>query len=104
MLSFYHFFISISTLPVKSRIAFKIIILTYKALHNQAPSNLRYVIVSSHPNRALHSCLLPCSCFSVSLYLHPGSCLFIMRLCNAMCFSPGFYFEVKQEMSVLLVI
>lgn len=69
MLSSYHFFISISTLPVKSRIAFKIIILTYKALHNQAPSNLRYVmyhLIQTEPSTLVF--------FPVVVFLSPSIC------------------------------
>ncbi|XP_049893135.1 uncharacterized protein LOC126385454 [Epinephelus moara] len=40
-------------LPVKSRIEFKILLLTYKALNGQAPSYLRELIVPYYPTRTL---------------------------------------------------
>ena len=46
---------SLHWLPVKYRIEFKILLLTYKALNGQAPSYLKELIVSYHPNRALRS-------------------------------------------------
>uniref|UniRef100_A0A8C6MFG0 Reverse transcriptase domain-containing protein n=1 Tax=Nothobranchius furzeri TaxID=105023 RepID=A0A8C6MFG0_NOTFU len=46
---------SLHWLPVKFRIDFKILLLTYKALNNQAPSYIIDLIVSYVPNRALHS-------------------------------------------------
>uniref|UniRef100_A0AAZ1XEQ0 Reverse transcriptase domain-containing protein n=1 Tax=Oreochromis aureus TaxID=47969 RepID=A0AAZ1XEQ0_OREAU len=42
-------------LPVKSRIEFKILLLTYKVLNNQAPSYLNDLVVPYHPIRALRS-------------------------------------------------
>ena len=42
-------------LPVKSRIEFKILLLTYKALNGQAPSYLKELIVPYYPTRTLHS-------------------------------------------------
>ncbi|TKS71945.1 hypothetical protein D9C73_006018 [Collichthys lucidus] len=46
---------SLHWLPVKSRIEFKIILLTYKALHGQAPSYLKELIVPYYPSRTLRS-------------------------------------------------
>ena len=46
---------SLHWLPIKSRIEFKIVLLTYKALNGQAPSYLRELIVPYHPTRALRS-------------------------------------------------
>uniref|UniRef100_A0A3Q2NWF9 Reverse transcriptase domain-containing protein n=1 Tax=Fundulus heteroclitus TaxID=8078 RepID=A0A3Q2NWF9_FUNHE len=46
---------SLHWLPVKSRIEFKILLLTYKALNNQAPSYIRALITPYVPNRALRS-------------------------------------------------
>ncbi|XP_030580839.1 uncharacterized protein LOC115777144, partial [Archocentrus centrarchus] len=46
---------SLHWLPVKSRIEFKILLLTYKVLNNQEPSYLKDLIVPYHPNRALLS-------------------------------------------------
>ena len=46
---------SLHWLPVKARIEFKILLLTYKALHGQAPSYLKELIVPYHPARALRS-------------------------------------------------
>ena len=46
---------SLHWLPVKSRIEFKILLLTYKALNGQAPSYIRDLIVPYVPNRALRS-------------------------------------------------
>ena len=42
-------------LPVKFRIEFKILLLTYKALNDRAPSYLKDLIVRYFPNRALRS-------------------------------------------------
>ncbi|MDF4350591.1 reverse transcriptase family protein, partial [Vibrio parahaemolyticus] len=42
---------SLHWLPVKSRIEFKILLLTYKALNGQAPSYLRELIVPYYPTR-----------------------------------------------------
>uniref|UniRef100_A0A8C6KA24 Reverse transcriptase domain-containing protein n=1 Tax=Nothobranchius furzeri TaxID=105023 RepID=A0A8C6KA24_NOTFU len=46
---------SLHWLPVKFRIDFKILLLTYKALNNQAPSYISDLIVPYVPNRALRS-------------------------------------------------
>lgn len=46
---------SLHWLPVKSRIEFKILLLTYKALNGQAPLYLKELIVPYHPTRALRS-------------------------------------------------
>ena len=46
---------SLHWLPVKSRIEFKILLLTYKALNGQAPSYLRELIVPYYPTRTLPS-------------------------------------------------
>ena len=46
---------SLHWLPVKSRIEFKILLLTYKALNGQAPSYLKELLVPYHPTRALRS-------------------------------------------------
>ncbi|PME06503.1 hypothetical protein A8A06_07420 [Escherichia coli] len=46
---------SLHWLPVKSRIEFKILLLTYKVLNNQAPSYLKDLIVPYFPIRALLS-------------------------------------------------
>ncbi len=46
---------SLHWLPVKSRIEFKILLLTYKALNGQAPSYLKELIVPYYPTRALRS-------------------------------------------------
>ncbi|XP_038152993.1 uncharacterized protein LOC119791138, partial [Cyprinodon tularosa] len=50
-----HILVSLHWLPVKSRIEFKILLLTYKALNGQAPSYIRDLIVPYVPNRALRS-------------------------------------------------
>ena len=42
-------------LKAKFRIEFKILFLTYKALHGQAPSYLKELIVPYYPSRTLHS-------------------------------------------------
>uniref|UniRef100_A0A8P4K2R3 Reverse transcriptase domain-containing protein n=1 Tax=Dicentrarchus labrax TaxID=13489 RepID=A0A8P4K2R3_DICLA len=42
-------------LPIKCRIEFKILLLTYKALHGQAPSYLKELIVPYYPTRTLRS-------------------------------------------------
>jgi len=47
--------VSLHWLIVKFRIEFKILLLTYKALNDQAPSYLKDLIVRYLPNRALHS-------------------------------------------------
>ena len=44
---------SLHWLPLKSRIEFKILLLTYKALKGLAPSYLKDLIVPYHPNRSL---------------------------------------------------
>ena len=46
---------SLHWLPVKFRIEFKILLLTYKALHGQAPSYLKELIVPYYPTRTLRS-------------------------------------------------
>ena len=46
---------SLHWLPVKSRIEFKILLLTYKALNGQAPLYLKELIVPYYPTRALRS-------------------------------------------------
>uniref|UniRef100_A0A3Q3KA17 Reverse transcriptase domain-containing protein n=1 Tax=Monopterus albus TaxID=43700 RepID=A0A3Q3KA17_MONAL len=46
---------SLHWLPVKFRIEFKILLLTYKALNDKAPSYLKDLVEPYHPNRALHS-------------------------------------------------
>ena len=46
---------SLHWLPVQSRIEFKTLLLTYKALHGQAPSYLRELIVPYYPARSLRS-------------------------------------------------
>ena len=46
---------SLHWLPVKFRIKFKILLLTYKALNDRAPSYLKDLIVGYFPNRALRS-------------------------------------------------
>ena len=46
---------SLHWLPVKFRIEFKILLLTYKALHGQAPSYLQELIVPYYPTRTLRS-------------------------------------------------
>ena len=46
---------SLHWLPVKSRIEFKILLLTYKALNDQAPSYLKELVVRYYPTRALRS-------------------------------------------------
>jgi hypothetical protein len=43
-------------LPVKSRIAYKILLLTFKAQHNMAPSYIADMIVPYIPGRQLRSC------------------------------------------------
>ena len=44
---------SLHWLPVKSRIEFQILLLTYKAFHGQAPSYLKDLIVPYNPTRIL---------------------------------------------------
>ena len=46
---------SLHWLPVQFRIEFKILLLTYKALHGQAPSYLKELIVPHYPTRTLCS-------------------------------------------------
>ena len=46
---------SLHWLPIKSRIEFKILLLTYKALNGQAPSYLKELIVPYYPTRTLRS-------------------------------------------------
>ncbi|XP_075334697.1 uncharacterized protein LOC142396039 [Odontesthes bonariensis] len=46
---------SLHWLPVKFRIEFKILLLTYKALNDRAPSYLKDLIVRYFPNRSLRS-------------------------------------------------
>ena len=46
---------SLHWLPVKFRIEFKILLLTYKALSDRAPSYLKDLIVRYFPNSALRS-------------------------------------------------
>ncbi len=46
---------SLHWLPVKYRIELKILLLTYKALNDQAPSYLKELIVPYYPTRALRS-------------------------------------------------
>ena len=46
---------SLHWLPVKSRIEFKILLLTYKAVNGQAPSYLKELIVPYYPTRTLRS-------------------------------------------------
>ncbi len=46
---------SLHWLPVKSRIEFKVLLLTYKALNGQAPSFLKELIVPFYPSRSLRS-------------------------------------------------
>ena len=46
---------SLHWLPVKSRIEFKILLLTFKALNNMAPLYLKELIVPYQPTRALRS-------------------------------------------------
>ena len=46
---------SLHWLPVKARIEFKILLLTYKALNDQAPSYLKELIVPYCPARTLRS-------------------------------------------------
>ena len=46
---------SLHWLPVTARIDFKVLLLTYKALHGQAPSYLEDLIVPYHPNKTLRS-------------------------------------------------
>ncbi|XP_054865229.1 uncharacterized protein LOC129348587 [Amphiprion ocellaris] len=47
--------VSLHWLPVKCRIEFKILLLTYKALNNQSPSYLKDLIVPYYPSRTLRS-------------------------------------------------
>ena len=46
---------SLHWLPIKFRIEFKILLITYKALHSQAPSYIEELIELYHPPRALRS-------------------------------------------------
>ena len=46
---------SLHWLPVKSRIEFKILLLTFKALNNMAPLYLKELVVPYQPTRALRS-------------------------------------------------
>ncbi|XP_059203563.1 uncharacterized protein LOC131982996 [Centropristis striata] len=46
---------SLHWLPVKSRIEFQILLLTYKALNGQAPSHLKDLIMPYYPSTALRS-------------------------------------------------
>ena len=46
---------SLHWLPVKSRIEFKILLLTYKALNGQAPAYLQELVVPYYPSRTLRS-------------------------------------------------
>ncbi|XP_034541124.1 uncharacterized protein LOC117814108, partial [Notolabrus celidotus] len=46
---------SLHWLPIKCRIEFKILLLTYKALKNQTPSYLKELIVPYNPSRTLRS-------------------------------------------------
>ena len=46
---------SLHWLPVKSRIEFKILLLTYKALNGQAPSYLNELLIPYYPTRPLRS-------------------------------------------------
>ena len=46
---------SLHWLPVKFRVEFKILLITYKALHSQAPSYIEELIEVYHPPRALRS-------------------------------------------------
>lgn len=43
-------------LPVKFSVHFKIIIMTYRALHGVAPTYLSDLLLSYHPSRSLRSC------------------------------------------------
>ena len=61
---------SLHWLPIKSRIEFKIILLTYKALHGQAPSYLKELIIPYYPSRTLRSqdagfLVVPCGSYSL---------------------------------------
>uniref|UniRef100_A0A3P9HQ40 Reverse transcriptase domain-containing protein n=1 Tax=Oryzias latipes TaxID=8090 RepID=A0A3P9HQ40_ORYLA len=47
--------VSLHWIPVDSRIKFKILLLTYKALHGMAPSYIKDLIVPYHPIKTLHS-------------------------------------------------
>ena len=44
-------------LPVRARIDFKILLLTFKALHNQAPDYIKYLLIVCKPGRSLRSSL-----------------------------------------------
>lgn len=48
--------IQLQRLPVKFRVQFKIIIMTYRALHGVAPTYLSELLLSYHPSRSLRSC------------------------------------------------
>jgi len=50
---FLQFYLLFFWLPVKFRIEFKNVFLTYKALNDQAPSYLKDLIFGYFPNRAL---------------------------------------------------
>ena len=42
-------------LPVRARIEFKILLMTYKALNNQAPDYIKELVVEYKPGRSLRS-------------------------------------------------
>jgi hypothetical protein len=42
-------------LPVRARIDFKVLLITYKALHNQAPDYIKELVVEYKPGRSLRS-------------------------------------------------
>uniref|UniRef100_A0A8C6MIC4 Integrase catalytic domain-containing protein n=1 Tax=Nothobranchius furzeri TaxID=105023 RepID=A0A8C6MIC4_NOTFU len=69
---------SLHWLPVKFRIDFKILLLTYKALNNQAPSYISDLIVPYVPNRALRSqtaglLVVPDTCARSKSTTQPGA-------------------------------
>uniref|UniRef100_A0A669EE25 Reverse transcriptase domain-containing protein n=1 Tax=Oreochromis niloticus TaxID=8128 RepID=A0A669EE25_ORENI len=48
--------IQLHWLPVKFRVQFKIIIMTYRTLHSVAPTYLSDLLLSYHPSKSLRSC------------------------------------------------
>ena len=48
--------ISLHWLPVKYRIEYKILLLTYKAQHGKAPAYLKDLLIPYNPKRCLRSC------------------------------------------------
>ena len=80
---------SLHWLPIEQRIEFKLLLFTYKALHDTAPSYIKDMLEPYVPHRHLRSAkkmLLREPAYNLHSYGHRSFSVSAPRLCNALPF------------------